>query len=79
MLTWADFDISNAGTYLGACIGPAGAIKLWTNAANKWASRAYTIGSSALPLQVSVTLCNARAIIALGYIAQIVLPPEKLF
>ena len=75
---WADFTVSAAGKYLGAYLGPAASQKLWTNAANKWASRAHTIGSAALPLQLSVMLYNTRAITTIGYIAQLALLPDKL-
>jgi hypothetical protein len=75
---WGEFKVSAAGKYLGASVGPAAGRTLWTNAANKWASRAHLIGSSALPLQVSVMLYNSRAITTIGYIAQLALLPDKL-
>ena len=75
---WVDFDIRPTGKYLGLYVGPVSANKLWTNAANKWATRAHVIGSSAIPLQLSATLYNGRSATCLGYIAQMVLPPDRL-
>ena len=75
---WSDFAISEAGKYLGAFLGPAASQKLWTNAANKWASRSYSIGNGAMPLQLSVMLYNSRAVTTLGYISPFALLPDKL-
>ena len=75
---WDGFAVSATGKYLGAIMGPAASGSMWTNAANKWASRAHAIGSASLLLQLSESLYRARSLTTLGYIAQFALPPDKL-
>ena len=75
---WADFQVVEAGKYLGAYVGPAAGKKLWTNPSNKWATRAHAIGSASMPLSLSASLYNTRALPTLGYIAQFSLLPEHV-
>ena len=74
---WKNFKFSPMGKYLGIHIGPVIGGLNWKAPMDKAMTRAAEIHAQKSPLPYACGLYSSRALSALGYVAQLIPPPES--
>jgi hypothetical protein len=76
---WARFAISAEGKYLGFLLGPGAGASSWRAPLQKWMHRVLCLAGSHLAPSLGTADFNARIVSTLGYVAQLLPPPEVLW
>ena len=76
--SWSAFLIKPRAKYLGFWVGLLTKHQVWSEAANKWVSRALDLAHAGIAPSLAIREYNSRAVSCLGYLAQLKEPPEDM-
>ena len=75
---WSEFGIANAAKYLGFVLGPRAGLSQWAEPLKKFQFRVDQIARSGDSAAVSFRQYSSKAVSVLGYVAQLVPPPDNI-
>ena len=75
---WTSINIKDCAKHLGFFIGRLAGGSLWNGALEKFNGRCLDLKASEQPMSLSIGQFNGRAVPTLGYLAQLVPPPQNV-
>ena len=77
-LAWTSMNIKDCAKYFGFFIGRLAGGSQWNGALEKFNGRCLDLKASEQPMSLSIRQFNCRAVPTLGYLPQLVPPPQNM-